>query len=85
MKITYDMTANVVYLYLRDPITFDEATKICPCEASGIGAKVNLYFDNIGMLVCIEVLDARALVPEQTLREAILLRDTHLQSGKMGE
>jgi len=85
MKIIYDMTSNVVHLYLRYPVTLDEATKVCPCQSSGLGAKVNLYFDEIGMLVCIEILDARAMAPEQTLREATLLRDTHSQPGQINE
>ena len=73
MRITYDVSADVVHLYLQYPVALGEATKVCPCETSGIGAKVNLYFDEVGMLVCIEVFDARALVPEQTLREATIL------------
>ena len=38
---------------------------------------VNLDFDRAGMLIGVEIMDARALVPEQTLREATTLRGTH--------
>jgi len=76
MRITYDVNADAVYLYLKYPMPQDETTKVCPCELFEIGAMVNFDFDQTGMLVGIEIMDARTLVPEQTLREATRLSGT---------
>lgn len=71
MRVTFDRTANVAYIYLA---TFEEpkgqvakTESVAPAHVQGT---VNLDFDKHGRLLGIEVLGATRLLPYESLEEA---------------
>lgn len=87
MKITYDKTADAIYIYLSDEERNSSYTYLCdPKEVRGM---INLDFNKEGRLIGIEVLDAKNKLPAGFINVAINLRAPILFSdakkGRNGE
>ncbi len=63
MKITYDRSADAVYISLTS-INSREPLITYPCDPIEVGGQINLDFNSEGQLVGIEVLDARMKLPK---------------------
>ena len=71
--ITYDKSADAVYIYLAHTIAPGMVKKTCPCDALETGVQVNLDFDDSGRILGIEILDASIRLPKEILAEAKII------------
>lgn len=69
MKITYDSEANAAKTYLKEIPSGGVAKTYC-CDPIEVNGMVNLDFDEKGVLIGIEILDARAKLPKEVLDAA---------------
>ena len=67
MKVTYDKSANAVYIYVKATIKAGEAVKQIVVEHND---NIILDFDKNGKLLGVEVLDARETLTPELLRNA---------------
>jgi uncharacterized protein YuzE len=67
MRVTYDPQADAAYISLRDPIGDGESKRQVVCDDGGIAGDIILDFDKEGVLLGIEVLRARRLLPKELL------------------
>jgi uncharacterized protein YuzE len=72
MKITYDRTANAVYIFLTE-IPNGGVAKTYPCDLIETNAEINLDFDSSGRLIGIEILDADKKLPKEILANAEII------------
>ena len=70
MRVTYDAEANAAYIQLPDEIKPGEVARTYPCDPSAAGGMINLNFDAGGVLIGIEIIGARRLVPASVLEHA---------------
>jgi uncharacterized protein YuzE len=73
MMITYDKSADAVYIYLTHPIAPGAVKRTCPCDLLETGVQVNLDFDDLGRILGIEILDASGRLPKELLEEAKII------------
>jgi len=73
MMITYDKSADAVYIYLAYPIAPGAVKGTCPCDVLETGVQVNLDFDDSGKILGIEILDASVRLPKELLEEAKII------------
>ncbi|MFD8249726.1 DUF2283 domain-containing protein [Nocardia sp. NPDC059691] len=59
-RVTYDPVADAAYIYLRHEIPPGGVATTVPVDPIAIGGMVNVDLDAEGVIVGIEVLDARA-------------------------
>lgn len=67
MRIEYDKEVDAAYIYLKYPIKDGEVKKTISLKEN-----VNLDFDDEGMLIGIEILNASKILNERVLLEAQL-------------
>lgn len=65
MRVTYDPKADAAYIYLGSKEA--KAKKTYPCDPLEVNGMINLDFDENGILIGIEILDARAKLPKEIL------------------
>ena len=70
LQITYDAKANAAYVYLTDPQVKQKVSHTYPCNPIEVDGMINLDFDADGRLIGVEVLDARAKLPQYVLDQA---------------
>ena len=73
MMITYDKSADAIYIYLAHTIAPGAVKRTCPCDILETGVQVNLDFDDSGRILGIEILDASARLPREILAEAKII------------
>lgn len=73
MMITYDKSADAVYIYLAHTIAPGSVKRTCPCDVLETGVQVNLDFDDSGRILGIEILDASVRLPKEILTEAKII------------
>ena len=73
MKITYDKNANAAYLYIKDEIKQGESYKTYCCDPKEVDGMINLDFDEHGELLGIEVIGANKKLPQEVLKNALLI------------
>jgi uncharacterized protein YuzE len=67
MRITYDKSVDVAYIYLTDGIEAGGVEKTYCCDPMEVNGQIHLDFDQQGRLIGIEVLDASKLLPEAAI------------------
>ena len=67
MRVTYDKSANAVYIYVKAPIKAGEAVKQVVVDSKD---NIILDFDKKGKLLGVEVLDACETLSPELLRNA---------------
>jgi uncharacterized protein YuzE len=70
MKITFDRSADAVYIALTSP---RDVEKTYPCDPRKVGGEINLDFDSSGRLLGIEVMDASRHLTPDLLQEAEII------------
>jgi uncharacterized protein YuzE len=72
MRITYDKSADAVYIYLipNKEIRPGWSKKTYPCDPAEVGGMINLDFDEKGRLGGIEILGANHKLPKEILDSA---------------
>jgi uncharacterized protein YuzE len=70
VKVTYDPEANAVYVGLADDIESGGVHHTYFCDVDSVDGMINLDFDAHGVLLGVEVLDARRLLPAGLLEQA---------------
>ncbi|MBO0865974.1 MAG: DUF2283 domain-containing protein [Mycobacterium sp.] len=70
MRITYDPDADAATIYFVDEIRSGGAPKSMMCDLEMREAAVILLLDDNDVIVGVEVLGARKLLPEALLRDA---------------
>ena len=73
MKITYDRSANAVYIYLVSEIGHGQVKNQYHCDIKQVKAMINLDFDSDGRLLGVEVLDASRYLPKESLDGAEII------------
>ncbi len=73
MKVTYDRSADAAYIYLTEHIAPGEVSITYPLEPVEKVGQINLDFDVHGVLVGIEILDARKKLPAELLKNARII------------
>ncbi len=68
LKVTYDEVADAAYIYFQAPGT--RVATMYPCDPVDVNGMINLDFDATGRLIGLEVLDARAKLAPELLKEA---------------
>lgn len=69
MRVTYDKEVDAAYLYLAK-IGPGGAKKTYTCDYRKVGGTISLDFDKNGVLVGIEFLDAKKMLPAALLKKA---------------
>jgi uncharacterized protein YuzE len=67
MRVTYDVSADAMYLYLRELQPEEKVNFTYPCDPSEINGMINLDFDRNKRLIGIEILDASKRAPAELL------------------
>lgn len=70
MKITYDRSADAVYIYLSEKIENGGVFKTYPCDPLEVDGIINLDLDGENKLVGIEILSASKKLPPELLEKA---------------
>ena len=70
MKISYDQTANSLYIYIKEKIHKGEVKQTYSCNPIEVNGEINLDFDQNGYLLGIEILDADKKVFKEFLNNA---------------
>ncbi|MGW7284546.1 DUF2283 domain-containing protein [Streptomyces sp. NPDC054847] len=70
VDITYDAVANAAYIYLTRAGEHPQSARMYPCDPVAVDGMINLDFDADGVLIGIEVLDARSKLPRHVLDSA---------------
>lgn len=69
IKIQYDKSGDSAYIYLKE-IEPAGAAKTYPCDPKEVNGMINLDFDQQGLLIGIEVIDASKKLPQALLDES---------------
>ena len=72
MRVTYDISADAAYIYLRE-IGPGEAAATLPLDPIEAHGTINLDLDADGRLIGIEVLGASAALPRELLDRAEII------------
>jgi uncharacterized protein YuzE len=67
VKVTYDRSADAAYIYLVDKRARGRVARTYACDPSEVQGQIQLDFDEDGILLGIEVLDASHLLPRDLL------------------
>jgi uncharacterized protein YuzE len=67
MRIRYDKSIDVAYIYFTDKVIRSRAAKTYACDPSEVGGQIHIDFDNGGLILGIEVLEASHLLPPEAL------------------
>jgi uncharacterized protein YuzE len=78
MRVTYDRSADAMYVYLRELRSEEKISFTYPCDPNEIEGMINLDFDQDKRIVGIEILGASARAPKE------LMDRTELQKTKEG-
>ncbi|MBX4205882.1 DUF2283 domain-containing protein [Candidatus Microgenomates bacterium] len=70
MRITYDKSADAVYIYLKEKIEAGGVNKTYPCDPKEVDGMINLDFDIENKLIGIEILGASRKLPKELLDKA---------------
>jgi uncharacterized protein YuzE len=73
MRVTYDRVADAAYIRLRNEIRPGQVAKQYHCDPVEVRGMINLDFDSEGRLLGIEILDAKRLLPQELLDEAVII------------
>jgi uncharacterized protein YuzE len=73
VKITYDREADAAYITFANEIAAGEVKRTYACDMEAVRGIVNLDFDERGVILGLEVLDASRLLPATVLKQAELL------------
>jgi uncharacterized protein YuzE len=71
LTFRYDPVADAAYIYVKHPIESGEVRETVPVDVSErtpVGSGINLDFDAVGRLLGVEILGARRILGEETLR-----------------
>ena len=63
MRVTYDKSTDVAYIYMTSDIGAGGVAKTYCCDPLEVNGQINLDFDHDGRLVGIEVLGASKRLP----------------------
>lgn len=70
IDITYDAVANAAYIHLTRAGEHPRSARMYPCDPVAVNGMINLDFDADGVLIGVEVLDARSKLPRHVLDAA---------------
>jgi uncharacterized protein YuzE len=70
IDITYDAVANAAYIHLTRAGEHPQSARVYPCDPVAVNGMINLDFDVDGVLIGVEVLDARSKLPRYVLDAA---------------
>lgn len=73
MKITYDKSADAVYIYLVDIKPGGVANTYRLDDSEEIADMINLDFDKDNRLLGIEILEASSQLPKEVLDNAVII------------
>jgi len=71
LRITYDPEADAAYIQLARTIEGGGVDFTFACNPNEVDGMINLDFDSQGLLVGIEVLNARTKLPPEVLQDAV--------------
>ncbi len=75
MRVTYDEGADGAYIYL-DPDGAGSVAATYSCDPIAVDGMINLDFDEDGVLIGVEVMDAGKRLPAAVLETAERIRRT---------
>jgi uncharacterized protein YuzE len=73
VKVTYDRKADAAYITFASEIGAGEVKRTYACDMEAVRGIVNLDFDERGVILALEVLDASRLLPAAVLKQAELI------------
>ena len=73
MRVTYDRLVDAAYIYFAQEIGDGEVKHTYACDVAKVHGQINLDFDDKGVILGVEVLDASKRLPEAVLKQAELI------------
>ncbi len=68
MKLEYDAAADAAYIYLANNVATGDVESTYTCDTSQVDGMINLDFNEKGVLIGIEILDATHKLPLEVLQ-----------------